>query len=73
MICVGDEGIGGVYHPDYDRKFTVSELKRIMSLPHDFYLTGTFNDKAERIGNMVPPFMSRVIAENIYGLVLSRL
>jgi len=40
-------GHGGVHHPDEDRVFTTDELKRLMGLPDDFRLTGTFNQKAE--------------------------
>ena len=71
LTCRGQQlGIGGVHHPDSDRKFTVSEMKRIMSLPDDFKLTGTFNDKSERIGNMVPPLMTKTIASSVYQNVL---
>lgn len=71
LTCRGQQlGIGGVHHPDYDRKFTVGEMKRIMSLPDDFKLTGTFNDKSERIGNMVPPLVTRTISRSIYDNVL---
>lgn len=71
LTCRGQQlGIGGVHHPDYDRKFTVNEMKRIMSLPDDFKLTGTFNDKSERIGNMVPPFVTKTISQSIYENIL---
>lgn len=71
LTCRGQQlGIGGVYHPDYDRKFTVNEMKRIMSLPDDFKLTGTFNDKSERIGNMVPPLVTKIISRLIYENIL---
>ena len=33
-------GVAGTCHPLEDRKFTIKELKRIMSLPEDFKLTG---------------------------------
>ena len=65
-------GISGVHHPDFDRKFTVAEMKRIMSLPDDFRLSGTLNDKATRIGNMVPPLMTLAIAKRVYDGVLSK-
>ena len=41
-----------------------------MSLPDDFKLTGKWNQKAERIGRMVPPLMMKKIAESIYDNVL---
>lgn len=73
LTCRGQQlGISGVHHPDYDRKFTVSEMKRIMSLPDDFKLTGSLNDKATRIGNMVPSLMTKTIATSIYENILSQ-
>jgi site-specific DNA-cytosine methylase len=73
LTCRGQQlGISGVHHPDFDRKFTISELKRIMSLPDDFQLSGTLNDKATRIGNMVPPLMTHSIAKSVYDVVLSK-
>ena len=57
------------YHWD-NRAFTVSELKRIMSIPDDYILTGTYQQKVERLGRMVPPLMMKAIAENIYREIL---
>ena len=72
LTCRGQQlGISGVHHPEEDRKFTISELKRITSLPDDFNLTGTFNQKAERIGNMVPSLMIKAIATSLYEKVLA--
>ncbi len=74
ITCRGQQlGISGVHHPEEDRKFTIAELKRIMSLPDDFKLSGTLNDKATRIGNMVPPLMVSAIARNIYEQILSKI
>jgi DNA (cytosine-5)-methyltransferase 1 len=73
LTCRGQQlGISGVHHPDYDRKFTITEMKRIMSLPDDFQLSGSLNDKATRIGNMVPPLMTYSIAKSVYEKVLAR-
>ena len=66
------DGLGGIYHPSKNRKFTVNEMKRIFSLPDDFSLTGTFDQRAERICRMVPPLMIQHIAHNIYEKVLSK-
>jgi len=64
---------GGAIHWAEDRKFTIRELMRITSLPDDFRLTGTFNQKAERCGRMVPSLMMKAIAESVYTKVLSKL
>jgi|TARA_R110000744_G_scaffold88406_1_gene172355 DNA (cytosine-5)-methyltransferase 1 len=60
----------GAFHWSESRKLTLGELKRIMSLPDDFKLTGKWNQKAERIGRMVPPLMMKKIAESVYDNVL---
>ena len=60
----------GAFHWNEPRKLTLGELKRIMSLPDDFKLTGKWNQKAERIGRMVPPLMMKAIAESVYEKVL---
>ena len=63
-------GVAGTCHPIEDRKFTIKELKRIMSLPEDFKLTGKLNQKSERVGRMVPPLMMKALAESVYNKVL---
>ena len=63
-------GIAGTCHPTEDRKFTIKELKRIMSLPEDFKLTGKLNQRSERVGRMVPPLMMKALAESVYNKVL---
>ena len=51
-----------------NRAFTVSEVKRIMSIPDDYVVTGTYEHKVERLGRMVAPFMMKAVAENILSL-----
>jgi len=63
-------GVAGTCHPLEDRKFTIKELKRIMSLPEDFKLTGQHKQQSERIGRMVPPLMMKALSESVYNKVL---
>jgi DNA (cytosine-5)-methyltransferase 1 len=63
-------GVAGTCHPIEDRKFTIKELKRIMSLPENFKLTGQHKQKSERIGRMVPPLMMKALSESVYNKVL---
>lgn len=56
-----------------NRKFTISELKRITSVPDDFILTGNYSQKWERLGRMVPPVMMMHIANTIKSEVLDKL
>ena len=63
-------GRGGVHHPAEDRVFTIGELIRLMGLPDDYRLTGSFNKKAERVGRMVPPLMTAALAKSLYEKVI---
>ena len=66
----GKIGARESYHWD-NRAFTVSEIKRIMSIPDDYVLTGTYQQQVERLGRMVPPLMMKAIADNIYNEILN--
>lgn len=63
----GALSIACVRHWD-NRAFTVAEVKRIMSIPDDYILTGTYQQQVERLGRMVAPFMMKAVAENILSL-----
>lgn len=65
--------MGGLYHPNEDRQLTIDELKRIQGLPDDFRLTGTFNQRAERIGRMVPPLLLKYVSSSLYQNVLRKI
>jgi DNA-cytosine methyltransferase len=64
------DGMTGALHPQFDRKFTIPELKRLFGLPDDFIVTGTLRQAAERICRMVPPFLTKAIAKSVYDKVL---
>ena len=66
------ETTAGAFHWSEARKLTIPELKRIMSLPDDFKLTGKWNQMAERCGRMVPPLMMKRIASSVYEKVLEK-
>ena len=72
MVVSGQrpDGLTGAIHPSEDRKFTLPELKRLTGLPDDFVLTGTLGQAAERVCRMVPPLLTRAIAESVYTKVL---
>jgi len=60
-------GARETYHWD-NRAFTVNEIKRIMSIPDDYILTGNYQQQVERLGRMVAPFMMKGVAESILYL-----
>jgi len=63
----GSIGAAAARHWD-NRAFTVDEIKRIMSVPDDYILTGKYQQKVERLGRMVAPFMMKGVAESILEL-----
>jgi len=52
------------------RRLTIKEIKRLMSLPDDFIVTGSMSQKTERCGRMVPSLMMKAIAESVYKSVI---
>jgi DNA (cytosine-5)-methyltransferase 1 len=63
----------GIRHPLYDRTFTIRELKRIMSVPDDFLLTGNHEEQYERLGRMVPPVMMMYISQAVAEGILCKM
>jgi len=57
-------------HPGEHRGFTPTEAKRLISLPDDYHLDGTTNEKLARIGLMVAPLQMKALAENVYDQYL---
>ncbi|MBM3956958.1 MAG: DNA cytosine methyltransferase [Gemmatimonadetes bacterium] len=72
-VCAGQgaSSTAGLVHPFECRKFTIPELRRIMSFPDDFRLRGSFADRWRVLGNAVPPQFMRAIAETVRGTILS--
>jgi len=60
----------GVFHYEHNRKLTIAEMRRLMSLPEDYALTGNFDRQAERIGRMVAPKMMAEVAKSVYENVI---
>ena len=57
-------------HAEEDRVYTTKESKRLMTLPEDYKLTGTLNERLARMGLMVAPMQMKYVAESIYEKVL---
>ena len=60
----GKIGARETYHWD-NRAHTVAEIKRIMSVPDDYILTGDYSKQVERLGRMVAPFMYKELCKNL--------
>ena len=57
-------------HPEEYRVYTPTEAKRIMTLPEDYKLTGTIDEKQARMGLMVAPLCMKYLADSIYEKVI---
>ena len=57
-------------HPGEHRGFTSWEARRIMSLPGDYHLDGSLNDRLARIGLMVAPLQMYHLAKHVYETYL---
>lgn len=51
----------GPFHWD-SRNFTVSELKRLQTIPDEFKILGGRGSEIHQIGNSVPPHLGRILA-----------
>jgi DNA (cytosine-5)-methyltransferase 1 len=56
----------GPFHWE-SRRLRVAELKRLMTFPDDFVVTGSRRDQQLQLGNAVPPTLGRVVAEALAG------
>ena len=62
-----------ILHPIETRQLTISEIKRIMSFPDDYYVGEKYVQKAERLGRAVAPLMMKAISEHIFETILSKI
>ena len=69
----GNIGAAAITHPTQRRKFTLQELRLLSSFPADFQLTGTYEQRWERIGRSVPPLMAKAIADSICNNILRKI
>lgn len=62
---------GAAVSPGTVRKFTLAELRRICGFPDDFILTGTYEQRWERLGRAVPPVMMSHVAAAVRDQILA--
>ncbi|MGN0837864.1 MAG: DNA cytosine methyltransferase [Pyramidobacter sp.] len=52
-------------HPILDRAISIREAARLQTFPDSFIFEGTKDSQYQQIGNAVPPFMARAIAQSV--------
>ncbi|PSB20083.1 DNA cytosine methyltransferase [Phormidesmis priestleyi ULC007] len=65
---------GGQYTGPFsweNRKFSISELKRLQTIPDDYEMIGNRQIVIEQIGNSVPPQLGRILALSILDQVIN--
>lgn len=59
---------------EYDtevRRLTIDEVKRLCSFPDDYVLEGSYEQQWMRLGNSVPPLMTKAVADALTPLLTS--
>lgn len=69
----GVVGAASVVHPLEKRKFNLKELRALTGFPEDFKLTGTYQQRVERIGRSVAPLMYKAVGETLLKEIFSKL
>lgn len=58
-------------HPELDRSISIREAARLQTFPDDFIFEGTKDSQYQKVGNAVPPYLARAIAESVISVLNS--
>lgn len=56
-------------HPELDRAISIREAARLQTFPDSFIFEGTKDSQYQQVGNAVPPYLAKVIAESVLDIL----
>ena len=56
-------------HPELDRAISIREAARLQTFPDSFIFEGTKDSQYQQVGNAVPPFLAKAIADSVIGIL----
>ena len=56
-------------HPELDRAISIREAARLQTFPDSFIFEGTKDSQYQQVGNAVPPYLAKAIAESVIGIL----
>ena len=56
-------------HPVLDRAISIREAARLQTFPDSFIFIGTKDSQYQQVGNAVPPFLAKAIADQLYHIL----
>ncbi len=56
-------------HPELDRAISIREAARLQTFPDSFIFEGTKDSQYQQVGNAVPPYLAKAIADSVISIL----